>query len=127
MDKVSRRNELLWFGGLVIVFLTLIVLVGDPEVTELSIATITFTLSWVIMSYTIKRFGAGGTDKDSIQKEIQWYIIFLIVFLAFLVLIGNPSYADLAMAGAAFTLVWVTRSYLVKKFTTFENKDSYQG
>ncbi|MHA2169359.1 MAG: hypothetical protein ACXAB7_05640 [Candidatus Kariarchaeaceae archaeon] len=125
MDKVSAKGEVLLFGSLLIVFLTLIVLAGDPEVAELGIIAVVFTLSWVIMSYTIKRFGPGGTDNDSIQKEIQWYIIFLIVFQAFLVLIGNPSYADLAMAGAAFTLVWVTRSYLVKKFTTFENRDSY--
>ena len=118
MDKISNKNELLWFSGLLIVFLTFMALVGDPEVTELGIAAVAFTFSWVILSYTIKRFGVGGTDKDSIQKEIQWYIVFLIVFLAFLVLIGKPSYADLAVAGAAFTLVWFIRSYLVKKFHT---------
>jgi hypothetical protein len=70
MDKVSAKGEVLLFGSLLIVFLTLIVLAGDPEVAELGIIAVVFTLSWVIMSYTIKRFGPGGTDNDSIQKGL---------------------------------------------------------
>ncbi len=79
MDKESSKNELLWFSSLLIVFLTFIVLLGDPGIIELGIATAAFAFTWFIVSYSVKRFGVGGTDKESLKKELQWFTIFLIV------------------------------------------------
>ena len=94
VDKVYGKNELLWFGGLLIVFLTFIVLVGDPEVTELGIAGAAFALTWFIVSYTVKRFGVGSTDKGSLKKELQWFID---SYLAFAVTPNRPDNVGLVL------------------------------
>lgn len=123
MGSNSIKKEFIWFGALLIVFLSFLMLVGSPEYFELMIATASFTFSWFIVSYCVKRFGIGSLDMDSLKKELIWFGALLIAFLSFLVIAGSPKLSELVIATAIFTFIWIIRSYVVKTFATSSNKD----
>ncbi len=117
----SLKNELIWFSALLIVFVSFIVIVGRPQSSELVIAVAAFSFTWSIGSYFIKRIDVGLRDPESIKKELKWYVSIMIIFLSILVIVGSPGYSDLLIATAAFTFIWILRSYLVKKFALRES------
>ncbi len=105
------RKELIWSVGLLIVFLLFLIITGEPEFSDLTLIVVAYTINWVIISYNLKRIGTHGAD-----REMMWFGGLLIIFLCFLVIVGSPKYPELVIATAAFTFVWIVRSYLASKF-----------
>ena len=60
----SITNELKWFGGILTIFLLVIILIGTPSPTNVVIIIATFTLIWVLRSVLIKFFASGIIDND---------------------------------------------------------------
>ncbi|MHA2248875.1 MAG: hypothetical protein ACXAD7_00870 [Candidatus Kariarchaeaceae archaeon] len=116
MELSPLKKEITWFFASLALFLILLLIAGPPELFELVIAVSVFSLTWLIVSYSIKRFGVGTTDLDSLKKEATWFVLFLFTFLVVLVILGSPEYFELLLAAVAFTIIWVIRSALVKKF-----------
>ncbi len=122
MDMDSLKKELIWFGSLLIVLIVFLMIVGFPEYSELAIATTAFAINWLIVSYSVKRFGVGSMDTDSLKKELIWFGGLLIVLIVFLMIVGSVEYSELAIATTAFTLIWFIRSYLVKRYAVAEQR-----
>ncbi len=74
-----------------------------------------YTLNWIFLRYFLKRIGSSSTE-----REIMWFGGILIIFLGLLIILGPPTRTEIAIAGSAFTFIWVIRSYLAKKFTKNE-------
>ena len=120
MDMDSLNKELMWFGSFLIAFIVFLMIGGFPDLSELVIAMATFTVSWCIVSYSIKRFGEGGTDSKSMQKELIWFGGLLIGFLGLLTIVsqeeGGMGIWAYVIVTFAFTITWIVRSYAVKRF-----------
>jgi hypothetical protein len=116
----SLDRELMWFGSFLIAFIALLMIGGIPDLSELVIALAAFTVSWCLVSLSIKRFGAGGTDRGSMQKELIWFGGILIGFLGLLTIVsqedgGMGIWAYLIVI-SAFSITWIIRSYAAKRF-----------
>ena len=122
MDE-DLQKELTWASGALIAFLIFLVYGGTSEPTEIGIAVGAFAVSWAVISYSVKNFGPGGTSKEDLQKEFQWFVIVLVIVLTILTLIGTTdSGVDLSSSTYifvvfGFTLVWVIRSAAIKYFS----------
>ena len=122
MDE-DLQKELTWASGALIAFLIFLVYGGTSEPTEIGIAVGAFVVSWVVISYSVKFFGPGGTSKEDLQKEFQWFVIVLVIVLTILTLIGTTdSGVDLSSSTYifvvfGFTLSWVIRSAVIKYFS----------
>jgi len=120
MELNEFKKELIWFSGVFALFFVFLMLAGPPDLVELAIAITAFSFTWGIISYSIKRYGVGELDSDSLKKEITWFIFLLFTFLCSLAVFASPELIDLLIAGAAFSFIWLIRSILVRKFTSSE-------
>jgi len=114
------KNELIWYGVFLIAFIGFLMIGGIPNYSELAIAIIAFTISWCIVSLSIKRFGAGGTDAKSLQKELLWFGGILVAFLGLLTIVsqedGGMTIWAYVIVTIAFSITWTVRSYAAKRF-----------
>ena len=120
----DMQRELMWFGGALITFLAFLSYGGTSNSSyDFPIVIGAFVVSWAVISYSVRNFGPGSTSKEDLEKEFQWFTAILIIFLAVITLIGTTdddvtlSYSVYAMAVFGFTLVWVVRSAVIKKFS----------
>ena len=122
MDK-NIQKELMWASGALVAFVVFLIYGGISEVSEMAISVGAFAVSWLGVSYFIKNFGSGGTSKQDLEKEFQWYAGMLILFLAIMTLIGKTdeelelTYSVYGMFVFGFTLIWVVRSVAIKYFS----------
>jgi len=109
--------------GALLVFVVFLIYGGISEMSEMAISVGAFAVSWAAVSYFIKNYGPGGTSKQDLEKEFQWYTAMLIVFLAIMTLIGKTdddlelTYSIYGMFVFGFTLIWVVRSVAIKYFS----------
>ena len=122
MDE-NIKKELTWASGALMGFVIFLIYGGISEVSEMMISLSAFAVSWLGVSYFIKNFGSGGTSKQDLEKEFQWYAAMLILFLAIMTLIGKSddelelTYSIYGMFVFGFTLIWVVRSVAIKYFS----------
>ena len=122
MDE-NIQKELMWSSGALVAFVGFLIYGGISEVGEMAISVGAFAISWLGVSYFIKNFGSGGTSKQDLEKEFQWYAGMLILFLAIMTLIGKTdeelelTYSIYGMFVFGFTLIWVVRSVAIKYFS----------
>ena len=122
MDE-NIQKELMWASGALMGFIIFLIYGGISEVGEMIISVGAFAVSWLGVSYFIKNFGPGGTSKQDLEKEFQWYAAMLILFLAIMTLIGKSddelelTYSIYGMFVFGFTLIWVVRSVAIKYFS----------
>ncbi len=122
MDE-NIQKELMWASGALVAFIGFLIYGGISEVSEMAISVGAFAISWLGVSYFIKNFGSGGTSKQDLEKEFQWYAGMLILFLAIMTLIGKTdeelelTYSIYGMFVFGFTLIWVVRSVAIKYFS----------
>ncbi len=117
------QKELMLALGALLVFVVFLIYGGISEISEMAISVGAFAVSWAAVSYFIKNYGPGGTSKQDLEKEFQWYTAMLIVFLAIMTLIGKTdddlelTYSIYGMFVFGFTLIWVVRSVAIKYFS----------
>ena len=122
MDE-DLQKELTWSSGAVVAFLIFLVYGGTSEPMEIAIAVGAFGVSWAVIRYSVKNLGPGGTSKEDLQKEFQWFAGILVIFLAIVTLIGTTddtvdlSSSTYAIVVFGFTLIWVVRSAAIKYFS----------
>ena len=122
MDE-NIQKELMWASGALVAFIGFLIYGGISEVSEMAISVGAFAVSWLGVSYFIKNLGSGGTSKQDLEKEFQWYAGMLILFLAIMTLIGKTdkelelTYSIYGMFVFGFTLIWVVRSVAIKYFS----------
>ena len=116
----SLDKELMWFGSLLIVFIAVLMIGGPPDISELVIAMAAFTVSWCVVSFSVKRFSAGGTDRESMRKELIWFGGILVGFLGLLTIVsyeeGGMGIWAYMIVIFAFSITWIIRSYAAKRF-----------
>ncbi len=115
------KKEIVWFFGVLIAFILLLVLVGFPKILEFSILIATFIFTWVILSISYKKGILGNNDTKSLRKELIWFVVLLTIFLSLLLLLGSPTYTDLALMALVFTAIWIFRSFLFKYLASRKN------
>ena len=117
------QKELMLALGALLVFVVFLIYGGISEISEMAISVGAFAVSWAAVSYFIKNYGPGGTSKQDLEKEFQWYTGMLIIFLAIMTLIGKTddelelTYSIYGMFVFGFTLIWVVRSVAIKYFS----------
>ena len=117
------QKELMLALGALLVFVVFLIYGGISDMSEMAISVGAFAVSWLGVSYFIKNFGSGGTSKQDLEKEFQWYAAMLILFLAIMTLIGKSddelelTYSIYGMFVFGFTLIWVVRSVAIKYFS----------
>ena len=122
MDE-NKQKELMWASGALVAFVVFLIYGGISEVSEMAISIGAFAVSWLGVSYFIKNFGSGGSSKQDLEKEFQWYAGMLILFLGIMTLIGKTdeelelTYSIYGMFVFGFTLIWVVRSVAIKYFS----------
>tara|TARA_B100000029_G_scaffold240600_1_gene237765 strand:- start:1383 stop:1751 length:369 start_codon:yes stop_codon:yes gene_type:complete len=122
MDE-NIQKEMMFASGALVAFVAFLIYGGISDVDEMAISVGAFAVSWLGVSYFIKNFGSGGTSKQDLEKEFQWYAAMLILFLAIMTLIGNNdddvplTYDIYGMFVFGFTLIWVVRSVAIKYFS----------
>ena len=122
MDE-NVQKELMFASGALVAFVAFLLYAGISVVSEMMISVGAFAVSWLGVSYFIKNFGSGGTSKQDLEKEFQWYAAMLILFLAIMTLIGKSddelelTYSIYGMFVFGFTLIWVVRSVAIKYFS----------
>ena len=117
------QKELMVASGALVAFVAFLVIGGISEIGDMAISVGSFAVSWFGISYFIKNYGPGGTSKQDLEKEFQWYAGLLVLFLAIMTLIGRSdpeveltaSVYGLFVFG--FTLIWVVRSVAIKYFS----------
>ena len=114
------QKESFWALSVLAIFLSIILFIEDYDIESIIIPTAIFTINWAAISFFIKKFG----DKNSLQKELQWFFGLLILFLGFLLVVGVKTSYDYTIAMSAFTFIWIIRSFFIKRFggiTKFED------
>ena len=118
--NIDMKKESFWALSVLAIFLLIILFIEDYNINSIIIATAIFTINWTVISFFIKKFG----DKNSLQKELQWFFGLLVLFLGFLLVLGVKISYDYAIAMSAFTFIWIIRSFFIKRFggiTKFED------
>ena len=122
MDE-NIQKEMMFASGALVAFVAFLFYGGISEVSEIVISVGAFGVSWIAVSFFIKKYGSGGTSKQDLEKEFQWYAAMLILFLAIITLMGKTddelelTYSIYGMSVFGFTLVWVVRSVAIKYFS----------
>ena len=122
MDE-NIQKEMMFASGALVAFVVFLIYGEISDVSEMAISIGAFAVSWLGVSYFIKNFGSGGTSKQDLEKEFQWYSGMLILFLAIMTLIGKTddglelTYSIYGMFVFGFTLIWVVRSVAIKYFS----------
>ena len=122
MDE-NIQKELMIASGALVTFVMFLIIGGISEIADMAISVGAFAVSWFGISYFIKNYGPGGTSKQDLEKEFQWYAGLLVLFLAIMTLIGRSdpeveltaSVYGLFVFG--FTLIWIVRSVAIKYFS----------
>ena len=117
------QKEMMIASGALVAFVAFLVIGGISEIGDMAISVGSFAVSWFGISYFIKNYGPGGTSKQDLEKEFQWYAGLLVLFLAIMTLIGRSdpeveltaSVYGLFVFG--FTLIWIVRSVAIKYFS----------
>ena len=112
-----HNDEQKWALGTLAIFGILILFAGLSDFTDIGITISTFLISWLAVSYSIRRFGKGGTSNEEIQKEIQIFSILLLIVLLLITLVGVNEYSDYAFVTLGFTITWIIRSSAIKYFS----------
>lgn len=116
MEK-ELQGELMWAGSSLVAFVGLLLFAGISEISEMAIVIASFTVSWFIISYSVKNFGSGSLSNEDMQDEFKIFSIILVFFLGFLTILGVKDYTIFAIATGAFTITWTIRSAAIKKFS----------
>ena len=114
---LTHNDEQKWALGTLAIFGILILFAGLSDFTDIGITISTFLISWLAVSYSIRRFGKGGTSNEEIQKEMQIFSILLLVVLLLITLVGVNEYSDYAFVTLGFTITWIIRSSAIKYFS----------
>ena len=101
----------------IVIFVLMLIVSGISDFVELGIGVCTFLLSWLALSYSIRKFGKGGASKEELQKEIQVFSIILLIVLLIITLVGVNQFSDYAFVTFGFTLTWIVRSSAIKYFS----------
>lgn len=117
----QRKKGFLIADSFLIIFIALLTINRPLVYSDLAIAIVTYTISWYIVSYSVKRFGPGGKDRSSLQKELIWFGVILTAFLGLLTIVTQADdglrIMDYAIITTAFSFTWIIRSYAIKRFT----------
>ena len=113
----NTQEEQKWALGTLSIFVAMLIVSGISDFVELGIGVCTFLLSWLMVSYSIRNFGKGGTSKEELQKEMQVFSIILLIVLLIITLVGVNQFSDYAFVTFGFTLTWIVRSSAVKYFS----------
>ncbi len=87
----QRKKGLIIAGSFLIVYIGLLTLNRPLIYSDLAISIAAYAISWYIVSYSVKRFGPGGKDRSSLQKERIWFGVILTAFLGFLTLVSQED------------------------------------
>jgi hypothetical protein len=117
------QKEMMFASGALVAFVVFLIVGGISEIADMAISVGAFAVSWFGVSYFIKNYGPGGSSKQDLEKEFQWYAGMLVLFLAIMTLIGKSD-DELELTASVygmfvfgFTLIWVVRSVAVKYFS----------
>ena len=105
-----------------LIFIGLLFFGGVSNAGEIAISVGAFVVSWVIMSYFVKRYGVGSLSKNDFEKEFQWYVILLILFLVIITFIGvydaeiDLTFSLYVILIFGFSFIWIIRSLAIKYF-----------
>ena len=117
------QKEMMFASGALVAFVAFLIVGGISEIGDMAISVGAFAVSWFGVSYFIKNYGPGGSSKQDLEKEFQWYAGMLVLFLAIMTLIGKSD-DELELTASVygmfvfgFTLIWVVRSVAVKYFS----------
>ena len=117
------QKEMMFASGALVAFVAFLIVGGISEIADMAISVGAFAVSWFGVSYFIKNYGPGGSSKQDLEKEFQWYAGMLVLFLAIMTLIGRSD-DELELTASVygmfvfgFTLIWVVRSVAVKYFS----------
>jgi len=117
------QKEMMFASGALVAFVAFLIVGGISEIADMAISVGAFAVSWFGVSYFIKNYGPGGSSKQDLEKEFQWYAGMLVLFLAIMTLIGKSD-DELELTASVygmfvfgFTLIWVVRSVAVKYFS----------
>lgn len=117
------QKEMMFASGALVAFVVFLIVGGISEIGDMAISVGAFAVSWFGVSYFIKNYGPGGSSKQDLEKEFQWYAGMLVLFLAIMTLIGKSD-DELELTASVygmfvfgFTLIWVVRSVAVKYFS----------
>ena len=100
------QKELMWASGALVAFVAFLLYGGISEISEIAITVGAFGVSWVGVSYFIKNFGSGGTSKQDLEKEFQWYSGMLILFLAIVFTEENQGLHDISAETYVVSKYW---------------------
>ncbi|MDC0526367.1 hypothetical protein OAO35_00245 [Euryarchaeota archaeon] len=117
------QKEMMIASGALVTFVMFLIIGGISEIADMAISVGAFAVSWLGVSYFIKNYGPGGSSKQDLEKEFQWYAGMLVLFLAIMTLIGKSD-DELELTASVygmfvfgFTLIWVVRSVAIKYFS----------
>ena len=117
------QKEMMFASGALVAFVAFLIVGGISEIGDMAISVGAFAVSWFGVSYFIKNYGPGGSSKQDLEKEFQWYAGMLVLFLAIMTLIGKSD-DELELTASVygmfvfgFTLIWVVRSVAIKYFS----------
>ena len=119
----DMQKEMMIASGALVTFVMFLIIGGISEIADMAISIGAFAVSWLGVSYFIKNYGPGGSSKQDLEKEFQWYAGMLVLFLAIMTLIGRSddevelTASVYGMFVFGFTLIWVVRSVAVKYFS----------
>jgi hypothetical protein len=119
----DMQKEMMIASGALVTFVMFLIIGGISEIADMAISIGAFAVSWLGVSYFIKNYGPGGSSKQDLEKEFQWYAGMLVLFLAIMTLIGKSD-DELELTASVygmfvfgFTLIWVVRSVAIKYFS----------
>ena len=112
-----KHEEQKWAFGTLSIFLVLLIFSGVSNFVEIAIGVCTFLLSWLAVSYSIRKFGQGSLSNEDIKKEIQVFSIILLIVLVLITVFGVDQYSDYAFVIFGFTITWIVRSSAIKYFS----------
>ena len=115
MENIQEEQK--WALGILATFVILLIISGISDFIEIAIGVCTFLLSWLAVSYFIRKFGKGSLSNEDIKKEIQVFSIILLIVLLLITIFGVNQYSDYAFVSLGFTITWIVRSSAIKYFS----------
>ncbi|MFL2944005.1 MAG: hypothetical protein ACJZ2J_01575 [Candidatus Poseidoniales archaeon] len=112
-----KYEEQKWAFGTLAIFLVLLIFSGVSDFIEIAFGVCTFLISWLAVSYSIRKFGKGSLSNEDLTKEIQIFSIILLIVLVLITVFGVNQYSDYAFVTFGFTVTWIVRSSAIKYFS----------
>ncbi|MHA2503049.1 MAG: hypothetical protein ACXAE3_09275 [Candidatus Kariarchaeaceae archaeon] len=100
-----------WFVSVMALY-GLVLIFFEATIGEIFLVLVVLTASWYLTSYLIR-----GEDEPSLQKEIRWFGGILVLLLLVLLIIGPITGVEIAIFTGTYTVVWIIRSLLIKRFS----------